>query len=48
MSLIRIKRDNALVDSLREYKVVVDGKTIGTIDQTEIKDFNIQKGDHKL
>ncbi|MFC1943966.1 hypothetical protein ACFLX5_00450 [Chloroflexota bacterium] len=48
MGAIRISRDSGWADSLRNYKVVVNGKTIGMINDGETKEFDLEDGEHKL
>jgi len=48
MATIRISRDSGYADILREYKVALDGKTIGKIRDGETKDFDLKDGNHKI
>jgi len=43
-----IERESAYADSLRNYKVAVDGKVIGQVADGQTQSFDIRPGDHTL
>lgn len=46
--IIRIKRDSGYVDSLRAYKVILDGEVIGEIRDGQVAAFDVPSGIHDL
>lgn len=48
ISKINVKREKQYADSLRKYKVVLDGKEIDTISRGKEKEFQITPGKHKI
>ena len=48
ISKINLKRDGQYADSLRKYKIFLDGKEIATISRSEEKEFQINPGKHKI
>jgi len=48
MATIKIKRTNDYVNSLRDYRLFIDGQKIGTIGNNQIKEFDIPIGHHSL
>ena len=48
MSSIKISRESGYADRVRDYKVVCNSETIGTISNGETKVFEIPEGQHEL
>jgi hypothetical protein len=48
MPIFRLTRDAGYADSIRAYKVVLDGTAIGEIRNGESKEFSIPAGTHQL
>jgi cold shock CspA family protein len=46
--MIRITRESGYADVLRAYKVVLDGKVIGTIRDGQQVEFDVAPGRHQL
>lgn len=46
--MIRIKRESGFKDSLRAYKIVMDGEIIGGIENGQVVDLNVPPGKHQL
>ena len=46
--MIRITRASEYVDSIRKYKVFVDGKNIGIIKSGMIEEFKTSAGEHVI
>ena len=44
--MLRIKRDKMFVDMMREYKVFIDGKFVGTVENGETVGFELDEGHH--
>lgn len=47
-SKIIIKREKQYADSLRKYKIFLDGKEVDTISRDEEKEFQINSGKHNI
>lgn len=48
MSKIIITRDSGYADRLRKYKVIVNGKVVGTIGNGESKEFGVCDGNNEV
>ena len=48
MATIKIRRTNDYINSLREYRLFIDGQKIGTIRNGQIKAFEIPIGRHSI
>ena len=48
MTILRIYRPNEYINRLRKYRLIVDGKEIGTIENEQKKIFNISPGQHSI
>ncbi len=48
MATIRIHRKNEYINRLRNYRIIVDGNEIGSVENDEIKDFEITAGPHSI
>jgi hypothetical protein len=48
MGIIKVKRKSEYANLIRDYKILLDGKPIGTIADGETKEFNIEDGKHTL
>lgn len=46
--MLRISRDNLCRDSLRNYKIIIDGNCCDEIKSGEIKYININSGNHTI
>lgn len=43
-----IERESAYADSLRSYKVAVDGKVVGRVADGQTQSFDIEPGEHVI
>ena len=48
MATIKIRRTNDYVNSMREYRIFINGQKIGTISNGQTKDFEIPAGRHSV
>lgn len=48
MAKIKIFREKSWADSLREYKIIIDGKELDRIKQGETKTLELAPGDHEI
>lgn len=48
MATIRIRRTNDYMNLLRDYRLYIDGQKIGTIGNSQSKDFEIPAGQHSV
>src|SRR5580692_7455763 len=48
MASLRVVRASGPIDRLRAYKIVLDGKPIGTIRDGEVKQLQVAPGQHEL
>lgn len=48
MATIRLERKSEYINRAREYTIILDGNTVGTISNGETKDFTITKGTHTI
>ena len=48
MAKINIQRSNEYFNRIRNYRIYVDGKKVGTIENGESKDFEIEEGNHLI
>jgi hypothetical protein len=47
-ALIRLEREEALNSSLSKFKIVVDGKQVGTIANGDVVEIHVDPGRHTL
>ncbi len=48
MAIIKIERTNEFLNRMRDYKIYIDGKEVGTIANGETKTFETNSGQHTL
>jgi hypothetical protein len=48
MATIKLQRTSEYVNKLRDYQIYIDGKKIGTIANSETKEFETTNGQHSL
>ena len=48
MAIIKIQRTNDYINAVRNYRLFIDGKKIGTLNNGQIKDFEIPSGRHSI
>lgn len=48
MATIRLRRTNDYINLLRDYRLYIDGQKIGTIGNSETKEFEISSGQHSV
>jgi len=46
MAVIKIQREKSFADKIRDYKVFIDNIQVGTISESETKEFHIEEGKH--
>jgi len=48
MSIIKIKRTNEFVNSLRDYQIFIDNINVGTIGNGKTETFEVEPGNHTI
>lgn len=46
MTKINIQRSSEYINRIRSYRIYIDGKKVGTIENGEIKEFEVEEGNH--
>ena len=46
--MIKINRIASYADKMRSYKVILDNKYLGEVHNNEIKDFEVEAGNHTI
>jgi hypothetical protein len=48
MATVKIRRTNDYINGIREYRLFIDGQKVGTIGNSQTKDFEISAGRHSI
>jgi hypothetical protein len=48
MATVKIKRTNEYINLMREFRLFIDGKKVGTIGNSQTKVFEIPSGQHSI